>query len=381
MKLVHTADIHIGMENYGRLDPETGLSTRLADFLRAFDRMVDFAINEKVDLFLFAGDAYKHREPTPTHQREFSRRILRMTKAGIPCVLLVGNHDTPNALGKATSLDIYSALEQPLVHVIREPSVVEVNGLQVVGIPWLSGNEFANLEGVMKNLFKELDPAKPAVITAHASVAGAQYGSEKLVSLEESMSIPLEWFLHPTIAYVALGHIHQRQIVNNDPPVVYAGSIERVDFGELKEEKSFELVEINPNDNKFMATHRRIPTGARQFIHIECSVPDGIDATALVLRAISKKGVEDAVVKITVNFGRGAADLDVNAIREALRGAFFVAGIAKNIARVDRNQTQLENVEGLTIQQALEKYFSSKLFTPAKIGLLQRHAQKLMKES
>lgn len=381
MKLVHTADIHIGMENYGHLDPETGLSSRLADFLKAFDKMVDFAIDEKVDLFLFAGDAYKHREPTPTHQREFSKRILKLTRNGIPCVLLVGNHDTPNALGKATSLDIYSALEQPDVYVIREPSVVEVNGLQVVGVPWLSRKEFSELEGVMKSLFKKVDPTKPVIATSHASIVGAQYGSERLVSLEESMSIPIEWFLHPTVCYVALGHIHQRQVVHRDPPIVYAGSIERVDFGELKEEKSFELVDISKEGGKFIATHQPISTDARKFIHIECTANEGIDPTQLVLREISKKDVEGAVIKISVNLQQGSSDLDTAVIKEALSKAFFVAGINKNIARIERTKLGLENVESLTLDQALGKYFSSKLYTPAKIETLQQYAQKLMSEN
>src|SRR4051812_41556572 len=101
MKLIHTADIHIGMENYGRLDPATGLSSRLGDFLKAFDKMVDYAVSDKAGYFIFSGDAFKTREPTPTHLREFAKRIRKLAKAGIEVVLLVGNHDTSNATGKA----------------------------------------------------------------------------------------------------------------------------------------------------------------------------------------------------------------------------------------------------------------------------------------
>ena len=74
MKIVHFADLHLGVETYGRPDPATGLSTRLLDFLRAFDELVDFAIEEQVDVVLFCGDAYKSREPSQTHQREFAKR-------------------------------------------------------------------------------------------------------------------------------------------------------------------------------------------------------------------------------------------------------------------------------------------------------------------
>src|SRR5476649_2493856 len=126
MKFVHTADIHIGMSNYAKLDPETGLDTRLQDFLKTFDEIIDKAIEENVDAFIFAGDAYKTRDPSPTQQRGFGERIKRLTKAKIPTVMVVGNHDTPNAQGKANSLDIYSALELDNVWVSRSVEMLEI---------------------------------------------------------------------------------------------------------------------------------------------------------------------------------------------------------------------------------------------------------------
>ena len=49
MKILHFADLHIGVENYGQPDPQTGLSTRLKDFLYTYDYLVSFAIENKVD--------------------------------------------------------------------------------------------------------------------------------------------------------------------------------------------------------------------------------------------------------------------------------------------------------------------------------------------
>src|SRR3972149_6372656 len=110
MKLLHFADLHIGVENYGRTDPATGLSTRLLDFLAAFDELVDYAIEAQVDAILFAGDAYKSRDPSQTHQREFARRIAHLTAAGIPVHLVAGNHDLPSIPGRATALEIFPTL-------------------------------------------------------------------------------------------------------------------------------------------------------------------------------------------------------------------------------------------------------------------------------
>ena len=84
MKIIHFADLHLGVENYGHINPATGLSTRLLDFLAALDQVIDYALENKVDLVLFCGDAYKSREPGQTHQREFAKRINRLSTAGIP---------------------------------------------------------------------------------------------------------------------------------------------------------------------------------------------------------------------------------------------------------------------------------------------------------
>ena len=87
MKLLHFADAHIDMANYGRRDPVTGLPLRVLDFLKSLDTIVDAAIDEKVDLVIFAGDAYKDRSPAPTFQREWGRRIMRLSQAKIPPLL------------------------------------------------------------------------------------------------------------------------------------------------------------------------------------------------------------------------------------------------------------------------------------------------------
>ena len=110
LTFLHFADLHLGVENYGRLDPATGLHTRIQDFAQSLSTAFDLAIEEEVDLVVFAGDAYKTCDPNPTHQREFARQLRRLQQASIPIVLIVGNHDTPAAFGKATSIDIFGAL-------------------------------------------------------------------------------------------------------------------------------------------------------------------------------------------------------------------------------------------------------------------------------
>ena len=69
IRFFHTADIHFGVENYGRIDPQSGIHTRLLDFEKVLSLCIDRAIAENIDLFVFAGDAYKTAYPTPTQQK------------------------------------------------------------------------------------------------------------------------------------------------------------------------------------------------------------------------------------------------------------------------------------------------------------------------
>ena len=143
MRILHFADAHIDIASQRRRDPESGLPIRVLDFLKALDAIVDTAINEKVDLVLFTGDAYKDRTPVPTYQREWGRRIMRLSQAGIPTLLLVGNHDLPPASGRANALQEFDTLEVPHVRVLAKPSFLkpeDLEGLplQIIALPWIS---------------------------------------------------------------------------------------------------------------------------------------------------------------------------------------------------------------------------------------------------
>ena len=124
LRILHFADAHIDMANYGRHDPATGLPMRVLDFLKSLDAIVDAAIAEKVDLVLFAGDAYKDRTPAPTFQREWGKRIMRLSQAGIPTLLLIGNHDLSPSLGRANAIQEFDTLQVPHVRVISRPSLL-----------------------------------------------------------------------------------------------------------------------------------------------------------------------------------------------------------------------------------------------------------------
>ena len=201
IRVLHFADLHLGVENYGRLDPATGLSTRVADFLDAFDTLVDYALAEDIDLVLFAGDAYKTRSPSPTFHREFARRIHRLAvEASIPTLLLVGNHDLQHAAGRAHTTEIFETLGVNNVHVARRRGLLRIDThhgpLQIVSLPWITrsailasdaskGRTLQEVDDLMVDrleqwllaeddgLVSQLDPGLPTILAAHGTVQGA----------------------------------------------------------------------------------------------------------------------------------------------------------------------------------------------------------------
>ena len=270
MRIVHLADVHIGVENYGKVDPQTGLSTRLRDFLDTFDEVVSYVLDNRVDLVLFCGDAYKSRDPSQTHQREFAARIARLSAAGIPVFLVVGNHDTPHTLGRASALEIFETLDVANVHIgdtLGTHVVQTADGpIQILAVPWIRRSVFLareesrgltpdqvndeiqrRLAQAIRSMAEELDPDIPAVLAGHVTVGGSVTGSEQSMMLGRDHVLLKSDVALPQLDYVALGHIHRHQILGDAPLVVYPGSLQRIDFGEEGEEKGFMAFDLDPS--------------------------------------------------------------------------------------------------------------------------------------
>ena len=389
LKILHFADSHVGVELYGRPDPATGLNTRLIDFSRALDRIADAATGEKVDLVVFAGDAYRSREPNPTHQREFASRILRISQSGIPVYMLAGNHDMSTAAGRATSVDIFETLEVPNVTICREPAINTISTrsgpIQVVGVPWFSRHRILSREEGRKLDSKELDgrfveaimqfiasavgelkPGLPAILVSHLTALGARYGSERSITVGDDPIVPVSGLALPRFSYVALGHIHRHQSLNDDPPVVYSGSIERVDFGEESEEKGYVLASIEDVGTTW--EFRSLP--ARDFVTVEVEVKPAskrskgigqLTPTDQVLEAIRARDIGDAVVRVRLRLdAESERQIDYQAIRRSLSGCFYNAGVSRQLVGDDRIAVSAAGLEDLTPVEALDLYLRSR---------------------
>ena len=403
MKILHFADVHIGVENYSRVDPNTGLSTRLQDFLETFDELVDYAIESDVHLALFCGDAYKSRDPSQTHQREFAKRIVRLSEAGIPSFLLVGNHDTPHVQGRATSLDIYRTLPMPRVIIGDNATTYRVETaagpVQIVAAPWIRRSQFLardemrglstfqinekiseTLTNIIQVQAERLDPDIPAILSGHVTVNDARTSSEQSMMLGSDHVLLRSSVALPQFDYVALGHIHKHQVIGQNPHVVYSGSIQRIDFGEENDEKGFCVLELDPSrpQGQRMADFRFQPVNARRFLTIDVKLDaDDPSPNQTVADRVSRQATRDAIVKLNIQMPANLeALLTDSEIRASLSEAHYIAAISRQIT--ERPRTRLDGTysEGLTPSQLLERYLDSRDTPPDRAkDLLQRGAQ------
>ncbi|TAK34685.1 MAG: exonuclease subunit SbcD, partial [Chloroflexota bacterium] len=381
-RILHAADLHLGMENYGRLDPATGLSSRVADFLAALDETVEYALSNAIDLYLFCGDAYKTRDPSPTYQRELARRIHRLASSGVAVFLLVGNHDLPNAVGRATTVEIFNTLSVPNVYVGRQPGLHRVETrrgvVQVVALPWmlrgtlLTRDQYRNrtvdelneilldrLREILQQLESELNPALPAILAGHAMVTGGTLGSERSIMLGKDVALPPSMLARPIFDYVAMGHLHRHQVLPTRPPIVYAGSLQRIDFGEEKEEKGFVVAEIPrrfPHSGvpEGETSFTFVPVRARRFLTIEVNA-DVADPTQAVLESIASHDIAGSVVRLVIRLSAHNEHLlKEGEIRRALRPAYYVAAVAKQVAQEARSRLTSHTAEELSPLETLE---------------------------
>jgi len=405
MRIIHFADLHLGVESYGRIDPDSGLSTRLSDFLTAFDALVDYALEKRVDLVVFCGDAYKSREPTQTQQREFARRVNRLASNGIAVFLLIGNHDLPNAIGRATSTEIFDTLAIPNVYVASRPDVYLITTrsgpVQVAALPWLRRSALLTREdtkdldfsginrklqevltGIITGLAGRLDPNLPAVLAAHVWVAPATPGSERSMTLGQEHTLLLSNVANRLFDYVALGHIHRQQVLSENPPVVYAGSLERLDFGEEADDKGFYVVDIETAEEGSRRTSFEFRAlSGRRFRTVNVSLEqDDPDPTATVVREIAAQGdsVADTIVRLQLSLPAEiegqVSDADV---RNALKDAHYFT-VAKDIRRETRLRLGEWAAEEISPIDALKAYLESRKVSEARTRTLLEYGERLI---
>ena len=429
MRLVHFSDLHIGIENYGRPATESDLaklpqwfapgedrerylghSTRLLDFLSAFDELVAYTLANDVDLVLFSGDAYKNREPSQTHQREFAKRVARLAAAGVPVFLLVGNHDLPHAAHKANAVEIFETLSVPNVTVGERLQTYRIETpkgpLQVLALPWIRRSAFLARDDVRNLPFKQvnelleerltarlqdegeaLDPTVPSVVSAHVSLDTARIGTERTMMIGYDHILFQGNLTALSVDYIGLGHIHRKQELSQHPPTIYPGSLQRVDFGEEDHDaKGFYVVDLDPaaKAGSRVTSAEFQPVDARSFVSVNVTAEEGdLDPTDKVVRAVRRHHVAGAIVRVQVTLRATVAPaFRERDVREALldQGAHSIAAITTEVERAARVRLGAIHGEAKSPLELLDFYLETVEVSKARAKKLASYARRLMEQ-
>lgn len=226
MRLVHLSDTHLGWRSLHRVDKD-GRNQRETDVYDAFDRAIDKAIELAPDVVIHSGDLFDGYHPSSAALKVCLDGIGRLRDAGIPFVVIAGNHSTPRV---ASAEHVFSVLERfdrdGLIHeVFGEARRVRIGPLSILAVPHV--NDDAAVRDALAAAAPDPD-ATYNVLIAHVGLDGLGHvGDSEAGSLTLSGET-LE--AADAFDYVALGHLHSFQDVRDN--VAYSGSLERLSWAD-----------------------------------------------------------------------------------------------------------------------------------------------------
>ncbi|OBF48795.1 exonuclease SbcCD subunit D [Mycolicibacterium monacense] len=265
MRFLHTSDWHVGKTLKGQ--------SRLDEQAAVLSEIVDIARREDVDAVLIPGDLYETSSPTADAQRLVVHTLIELRKTGAEIITMAGNHD------HAATFDAY----RPLmaiggIHVLghvrpaHDGGVVSFNAkstgerVNVAVLPFLatrfavraaqlltetpaehSGAYDQQVRDLIRHLQSGFTPDAVNIMMAHLTITNGQLGGG-----ERTAQTIFDYFVPATAFgsephYVALGHLHRRQIMDAACPVHYSGSPIAVDFGEESNRSVVLVVEASPS--------------------------------------------------------------------------------------------------------------------------------------
>ena len=261
MKFLHSGDWHLGKTLRAQ--------SRRDEYEAALNEVLEIARREQVDCLLMAGDVFDSTTPPPEAEELLFGFLRELFGAGIPAVIIGGNHDHPKRLAAVSRV-----LELVNIHLRAEAVVPESGGhvrvpshdgseaATIAVLPWVHERDVVRWESLLgreshqeyaqtvAEMAAHLTDAFPTdtvnILLSHMMVDGAQVGGgERELHLGAVYAVKPQ-ALPTNLHYIALGHLHRAQEMRRSPPAYYAGSLLQLDFGERGQEKSVVIVEAHP---------------------------------------------------------------------------------------------------------------------------------------
>ena len=294
VRIAHFSDTHLGYRAFGKVDPVTGRNQRTIDVENAFESTVDDILRRKPDAVIHSGDVFHQSRPSWHAIRHFVRQMRRIEQAGIPTLVIAGNHDTPRL---RTDGSVYSVLELALPEIRfvadyrddDELALFKHLNLRVQAIPH---GALTNDDPVLPMVVR----GKRNVLVSHGIVPGAMpenaYSEPGEQRLDENL-------LDPDFDYIALGHYHV--FSQAKPKAWYSGSIERFGFGDADATPGYAMVELGAPGGQPKVEHISIP--ARPMLALDPvygSLAPAREIADRILGQLNELGQPEAMVMVAL---------------------------------------------------------------------------------
>lgn len=382
MRFAFFSDIHYGeSENYGKINPETGLNTRLEDIHQAFNGFVDYVLDptKGIDVVVIGGDLYKSRKPTPTQQRLFSLILVRflehnkVSEKKITVIIFTGNHDIQRS-EKAHSTSSIAELTKFYANdiLITDESYTRIfekddEKVLLCTIPYLyrqklgmsSNNQVVELyRGLIKDALRSGEDATCKIFAGHQTVEGCSITEYQDLNSFNEIIIPTDSFVG--FDFVSQGHIHTYQVVQkSNPCIVYQGNPIQLEFDQVSE-KGFIVYDTK------LKKHKRVLIEAIKFVRLDIDTSEREeDATTEILKELQarSKEIKDSIVKIRATIK--SQDLPIRNLefKELLKEARFIAPLEKTVKKKGRARSE-KVVRENSVETILSEVAKVRNYTP-----------------
>ncbi len=306
MKILHFSDTHLGYQAFDHVTNE-GINAREQDVYDAFERVVDRILAIRPDLVIHSGDFFHRPSPSNRALTFGLEQLRRLGKAGIPIVIIAGNHETPKTIYNAPILRALRTLEHvfPIFGVQLETA--EFDKVVIHGVPHINDNRL---------LLNELErltptPGKFNILMLHTSL-----GKRYLMEEYGEQVFPAEFEAKLAgFQYISLGHWHDCQAVGLHPCAWYSGSTERFSDTEIGAEKGFILLDVQ-SDNTCTLQFEAIAT--RTWLRWERNACHEVSTSELETELELFKASNDtsgAILSLNFNDIRPEQTLDLGNLR------------------------------------------------------------------
>lgn len=293
LKVMHTADVHLDTAHHGKINPQTGIDIVIESNAAVLKHLVHEAVENKVDLFILAGDIVSAGRPSAETLMMLADILQPLVDARIPTEIDEGNHERLfiPAMHRTSSNVLGRMLGEVAVNTVTDISLKHYGMVDVLTIPYPPKSRILAALGqtrvdptkgdsiVVRHVLSEVagilekrtDTSIPLIISGHFTVDGIGLpGSEQdIANLMNEVVFPVKPFEEFNPAYIALGHIHTPQKLGTR--TYYSGSPNKLTFTDANDVKGGNLVTIEGTDDHTM---ERILTPVRGMYKIDLEVQD-----------------------------------------------------------------------------------------------------------